>query len=129
APPAPGIHGGLAHPSAPHAGVLFVQGTVAGRPFDDAHGAGWRLVTIDPEAAAIGSAAREWFESIGGRVVVLTDPDPTYQRWFAEHGATSALQRPDFHLYGAATTPDAAAALLDDLRDNLTDLAREGVPR
>ena len=33
----------------PHAGSLFVQGTVGGRRFDDVHGAGWRLVTIDPE--------------------------------------------------------------------------------
>ena len=35
-------------PAHPHAGSLFVQGTVDGRRFDDVHGAGWRLVTVDP---------------------------------------------------------------------------------
>ena len=37
-------------------------------------------------ADAIDPRARAWFASIGGRVVALTDPDPTYRRWFAEHG-------------------------------------------
>jgi hypothetical protein len=46
APPLPGIAGGIVHPAAPHAGALFVQGTVDGRLFDDAEGVGWRLVTV-----------------------------------------------------------------------------------
>ena len=39
-------------------------------------------------------------------------------RWFAEHGARCALQRPDFHLYGTATGPAGAATLLADLREH-----------
>ena len=45
--------------------------------------------------------------------------DPVYGRWFADHGATAALQRPDFHLYGTATSPAGAAALVDHLRTRL----------
>ena len=46
--------------------------------------------------------------------------DPVYGRWFAEHDATAALQRPDFHLYGTAASPADAAALVDHLRTRLT---------
>jgi hypothetical protein len=53
--------------------------------------------------------------------------DPVYGRWFSEHDATAALQRPDFHLYGTAASPAAAAALLDDLRTRLEiQPSREG---
>jgi FAD binding domain len=125
APPMPGIAGGVVHPAAPHAGTLFVQGTVNGRLFDDTEGAGWRLVTDGLDAGAIGSAAADpgalvWFESIGGRVVALSSPDPAYAHWFAGHHAVAALQRPDFHLYGTASTAAGAAALIADLRRHLT---------
>lgn len=72
APALPGIEQGGVHPTAPHAGRLFVQGTVDGVAFDDVHGAGWRLVTVGPDAGRIDPVARRWFESIGGRVVPLT---------------------------------------------------------
>lgn len=120
APSLPGIGSGLVHPEAAHAGHLFVQGTVDGRLFDDVHGAGWRLVLLGVDEGAIDPAARDWFASIGGRVVALRDPDPTYVRWFAEHDVTGALQRPDFHLYGTATSPTSASALLRHLRTDLT---------
>jgi 2-polyprenyl-6-methoxyphenol hydroxylase-like FAD-dependent oxidoreductase len=123
APALPGLEEGLVHPVSSHAGQLCVQGTVGGRHFDDVHGAGWRLVTIDIDASAIDPSARQWFESIGGKIVRLTRPDDLYSRWFAEHDVTWVLQRPDFHLYGAATTAALASALLDDLRTHL-DLAR-----
>ena len=45
APELPGIDGGRRRtPTRRTPGRLFVQGTVGGRPFDDVHGAGWRLV-------------------------------------------------------------------------------------
>jgi 2-polyprenyl-6-methoxyphenol hydroxylase-like FAD-dependent oxidoreductase len=119
APALPGLDEGLVHPASPHAGHLFVQGTVAGRLFDDVHGAGWRLVTIDLDTSAIDSAARRWFESIGGKIVRLDRPDALYGRWFIDHDVTCALQRPDFHLYGTATTAALATSLLDDLRAHL----------
>jgi hypothetical protein len=128
APSLPGLDGGLVHPDAPHAGELFVQGTLGGRPFDDAVGAGWRLVALSPSPTgpdgldhALGDLAlADWFASIGGRLVVLDDPDATHRRWFASRATTWALQRPDFHLYGTATSAAGASALLADLRDRLS---------
>jgi flavoprotein hydroxylase len=119
APPLPGIEAGVIQSGSPHAGSLFVQGIVAGRRFDDVHGAGWRLVTSEPEPIALDRDTAAWFASIGGRVATVPADDPVYGRWFAEHGATSALQRPDFHLYGTATSPSGGAALVHDLRTRL----------
>jgi hypothetical protein len=115
APGLPGIESGFIHPTAPHAGEQLVQGMVGGRLFDEVHGNGWRLVTT---GAPIG--APDWFTAIGGTVVALTEPDPWFDRWFAEHDTAYALQRPDFYLYGTAPTADAATALLADLRLELT---------
>jgi 2-polyprenyl-6-methoxyphenol hydroxylase-like FAD-dependent oxidoreductase len=122
APGLPDLDGGFVHPTAAHAGRQLVQGRVGGRPFDEVHGNGWRLVVdagaaVDP--AAIGGDQRTWFESIGGRVVALAEPDPTYSRWFAEHDTACALQRPDFYLYGTASGAASATSLLDDLRHHL----------
>ena len=123
----PGITAGCIAAGSPHAGQRFVQGWVDGRPFDDVHGAGWRLVGsgASAETADVAADVRAWFESIGGRVVtVATDgEDDTHRRWFAEHGCTWALQRPDFHLYGTATTATAAAELLERLREHLRTAA------
>ncbi len=118
-----GIHDGVIQPSSPNAGRLFVQGRIHGHRYDDVHGAGWRLVTTDTgirPSDAVDADTLAWFDSIGGRITALADPDPTTDRWFIEHDASWALQRPDFHLYGTATTSAAAAALLHDLRRHLT---------
>lgn len=123
-PALPGIEQGLVHPSASHAGHLFVQPTVDGKLFDDVHGAGWRLVTVHDESASLDTSALDWFESIGGRVVALCDPEPTARVWFADHGVTWALQRPDFHLYGTATNAAGASDLLHDLRARVTGVDR-----
>ncbi len=50
-------------------------------------------------------------------------------RWFAERNVTYALQRPDFHRFGTATTTASASKLLDDLQvHHCTDRLRlEGV--
>jgi 3-(3-hydroxy-phenyl)propionate hydroxylase len=120
APPLPGLDAGFVHPSAPHAGELFVQGTVDGKRFDDVRGTGWRLVTVDLDRHQIDPSLRAWFETIGGHVVPLAPPDAVYGCWFAERDTAAALQRPDFHLYGTATTAAGASALLDDLRHRLT---------
>ncbi len=118
APPLPGIDDGLIHHGAPHAGSLFVQGTVNGLWLDDVHGAGWRLVTVDT-GHAVQPDVQRWFEDIGGRVVALADPDDTYRHWFDEHETLWALQRPDFHLYGTAVNAVDASALVVDLREQL----------
>ena len=128
APPLPGIEGGVIAAGSPHAGSLFVQGTVDGQRFDDVHGAGWRLVTIDPEPIELDADDEPLVRrpSAAGVVTVPAD-DPVYGRWFSEHDATAALQRPDFHLYGTAASPAEAAALVEHLRTRLTTQpARQG---
>ena len=121
-PGLPGLTSGCLDVESPLAGHLFVQGAVDGRPFDDVHGAGWRLVTTDV-SGEVDPAIAEWFASIGGSIVPLADPDLTYARWFGEHPVTWALQRPDFYLYGTATDAAGAAALLTHLRSSLATAA------
>ena len=41
---------------------------------------------------------------------VATCRDGVYEAWFAQNRVGAALQRPDFHLYGTATSPTGAAA-------------------
>ncbi|HEY2077086.1 MAG TPA: bifunctional 3-(3-hydroxy-phenyl)propionate/3-hydroxycinnamic acid hydroxylase [Streptosporangiaceae bacterium] len=120
-PPLPGIQTGIIDACSPHAGKLFVQGNVAGGGlFDDVHGAGWRLVTVDSERVALDPETSRWFASIGGRLVAVPADDPVYCRWFTHHNCTAALQRPDFHLFGTAAGPADAAGLLNRLRTRLS---------
>jgi len=121
-PPLPGIDAGIVHPTAPHAGHLFVQPLVGDRLFDDVHGAGWRLVTVDDDAALPAGPSLDWFGTIGGKLVALTDADALH--WFAAHRATWALQRPDFHLYGTAADAAGAADVLDHLHARLAGADR-----
>jgi FAD binding domain len=121
----PGIETGIIHASSPGAGHLFVQGAVDGRLFDDVHGAGWWLVSLKPAAASINPDSRAWFESIGGKLIGLDPCDEVCRSWFEAHSAAYALQRPDFHLYGAAADATAASRLVEDLR---TDLHKVGQP-
>jgi hypothetical protein len=116
APGLPGIESGLVSDS-PHAGTLFPQGHIDGRWFDDVHGVGWRLVTID--AAALDAAVVEWFESIDGAVVSIDAGVQDLVAWFGGHDARWALQRPDFHLFGTAADATGAAALLTELQGQL----------
>ncbi len=119
APGLPDIASGFIHPVAPHAGTQFVQGKDRGRPLDEAYGCGWRLVVHDADARRTGEDEHRWFETIGGRVVALTEPDSSFRRWFSEHDTSYALQRPDFYLYGTAQTSRDATKLLSDLRRHL----------
>jgi 2-polyprenyl-6-methoxyphenol hydroxylase-like FAD-dependent oxidoreductase len=122
-PPFPGIADGVVLSGSPHAGELFLQADLAHNGtrarFDDVVGAGWRLVTIaDP--AEIDHDLVEWFGRIGGRIVPIdanpevVDIDGAYRKWFADHDATTALQRPDFSLFG--TSLDSGENLLGALR-------------
>lgn len=115
-PGLPTIASGLIEAGSPHAGAHLVQGCDHGRRFDDLHGHGWRLVTVASGGDQIGQAERSWFESIGGRIVPLVDPDPMFVEWFRRHDTTWALQRPDFYLYGTATTTERATSLLGSLQ-------------
>lgn len=120
APAPPGLASGLISTAAPAAGAAFPQGLVDGRPFDDVHGAGWRLVTDVGAVDDLDPALCTWLASIGGEVVSVGPDAPVLGAWFADHGAHWALQRPDFHLYGTAVDAPGATALLADLRTRLT---------
>ena len=120
APAQPGLDAGVLHPESPMAGEQFPQADVEGRPFDDVHGAGWRLVTDQQDRAALDVDLVDWLGSIGGTVVDVGETAPALSAWFDTHGVRWALQRPDFHLYGTAVDATGAAALLDHLRRQLT---------
>jgi 2-polyprenyl-6-methoxyphenol hydroxylase-like FAD-dependent oxidoreductase len=122
-PGQPGLVAGLVHADSPMAGEQFPQFPLDGRAFDDVHGAGWRLVTDDPDAAALTPEAVDRLSALGGRVVALGDTVPELSAWFDAHGVRWALQRPDFHLYGTATDAAAAAELLTQLHRQLTGAA------
>lgn len=114
-PPLPGVGAGIMHPTSPHAGELFVQGSVGGAPFDDVVGAGWRVVTVE-STGAIDPGLQAWFESLGGRVVGLVGADPVFDDWFAGHPVRWVVQRPDFHIYGTAGSAEDLTAVLEELR-------------
>jgi 2-polyprenyl-6-methoxyphenol hydroxylase-like FAD-dependent oxidoreductase len=118
-PGLPGIASGLIAVGAPLAGEVFPQGERDGRLFDDVHGVGWRLVTIDPDGTGLDPVLVAWFESIGGAVIRATDSAADLVGWFEKHGVRWALQRPDFNLFGTATDRDGATALVVDLRGQL----------
>jgi len=119
APGLPGIASGLIAVDAPLAGSLFPQGELGGRWFDDVHGVGWRLVTVDPHAADLDKRLVEWLTAIGGAVVGVPETATNLAAWFDAHDVGWALQRPDFHLFGTAADAGGAAALLANLQAQL----------
>ena len=132
-PPLPGISDGICRAGSPGAGSAFIQGavTAAGqrKRFDDAVGAGWRLVTAPEAVVDLGDDLARWFAALGGVIVSvgaggeLGDPDGTYAKWLADHDAVAVLQRPDFHVYGtarAAEGSESAAELVGALRSSLS---------
>jgi len=125
APPMPAISDGILTDSA-GAGELFIQATVrvgdaVGR-LDDVVGAGWHLVTAGDPKELDGELAT-WFESVGGRSVAIgttvEDIEGRYGQWFADHGVTAVLERPDFAIYGTAATHGEVGVLVSRLRNQL----------
>ena len=111
----PGLAGGLlAARSLPGRGSLSRQGVVesdGGRGrFDQIVGDGFAFLAAPEVVAGLGGTAAA-LERAGVRVVPLSasaadglvaDVDQTYQRWFAEHGWSAVIVRPDFYVFGAA---------------------------
>jgi 2-polyprenyl-6-methoxyphenol hydroxylase-like FAD-dependent oxidoreductase len=114
----------------PGAGRLFVQdrvrrGVETGR-FDDVVGGGWALVSpLGDPAMALDRELADFFASLGGVTAQVSahgpivDSNGGYARWFAAHGAAVALQRPDFYVFGTASSLDGARALVASLRRRL----------
>ena len=137
--PTPALGPGLFADGDPLAGHLFLQGEVrrgerSGR-FDDVVGRGFTLLSpvgdpgsrLPPELAA-------YFALLGGVSAHVAPGAPvhdlhgSYAQWFAEHDVGVVLQRPDFHIFGAAPTLDGAATLVDQLRSALGTMIRQEVP-
>jgi flavoprotein hydroxylase len=128
--PLPPLGVGCLAPDSPGAGALFVQdlvraGARSGR-FDDVVGRGFALISSagDPARALDAESAR-FFASLPGltahvgRGAPIEDLRGGYARWFAEHGAAVALVRPDFAVFGTASSLDGASALVAALRERL----------
>jgi 2-polyprenyl-6-methoxyphenol hydroxylase-like FAD-dependent oxidoreductase len=122
-PGLPGIASGVVQPGSPQAGEQFPQGEIDGRRFDDLHGVGFRLVTVDPGAHDLDTDLVDWFCTIGGAVVDVGGASDDLAAWFDRHDARWALQRPDFALFGTAVDAPGATALLTALRHRLTPSA------
>jgi 2-polyprenyl-6-methoxyphenol hydroxylase-like FAD-dependent oxidoreductase len=131
-PPPPRLGPGVIAPGQAHAGLLSVQGVVkragtsAANLFDRVLGRGFVLLArrFDPQAALSAGNAAFWHK-IGGLSAQLApagtvqDSNGTYQQWFDSLGAEAVLMRPDFYLYGTASTPDEVNALVGLLADQL----------
>jgi hypothetical protein len=109
--------------SDPHAGYLSLQGRVshAGREglFDDVVGRGWQLlVRGDGATPAIDKPMRAALRRIGGVVADFgpqggtLDLDGSYAAWFDRLDTKVVLVRPDFYIFGTASSPTQLSALL-----------------
>ena len=119
-PGLPGITSGLVQTGATQAGEPFPQADLGGRLFDDVHGAGLRLVTVDPTVGDLDPELAAWFATIGGSVVDVTGIADELAAWFDAHQVRWALQRPDFALFGTAGDRTGAETMLTELRHRLT---------
>ena len=116
----------------PLAGMLSVQGVVAraGREglFDDVVGGGFQLIVADGDPFdGLEAGARALLDMLDVTVATLSpdsphgikDRDGRLTAWLAEHGAHAVLVRPDFYVFGSATSIEDVPHLLDDLRTQL----------
>jgi 3-(3-hydroxy-phenyl)propionate hydroxylase len=122
----------------PPAGELAPQGTVTrdgrrGR-FDDVVGWGFVLLAdgADPLSALDGDR-RAFLSELGTHAVAIghgagevRDDDGDYGAFLAAHGARAILVRPDFTVFGGATSLEDVPALVDELRAHLHTRARVG---
>nr|AXL05368.1 3-(3-hydroxyphenyl)propionate hydroxylase [uncultured bacterium] len=99
--PASPLTVGLLHES-PGAGVVVPDGPGLGP--------GFVLLTTEEYDSP-------FLASLGTRVV--RPADDVLRSFLARHGATSALVRPDYHVFGTASGPRGLEELVDELRDRL----------
>ncbi len=131
-PPAPnlgpGIHEGAQGAGGQEAaGSLFPQGRTGagGQLMEDTLSPGFALYALeaDPRELLDGDTLA-YLEELGCALVALEETDEgqrIYRDWFAAHGGTVALVRPDFYVFGTATTAAETRALVHRLRAALTE--------
>lgn len=122
------------------AGALSPQARVerAGRTglFDSVVGLGFVLLTTEDPELLLDPADRDFLDGLGAHVVrvvaagtpaeqagpdAVADLDAVYLPFLAEAGATSALIRPDFYVYGAAAGRANTAELIGAVREALAE--------
>ncbi len=117
------------------AGTLAPQGRVAvggaaGR-FDSVVGTGFAVIAEDDPLGVLDLERREFLSGIGAHVVrvvepgtdapgAVTDRDSVYAEYLTRLDAAAIVIRPDFYLFGAASTMAELPRLIDDLRAQLT---------
>jgi 3-(3-hydroxy-phenyl)propionate hydroxylase len=117
-----------------NAGRLSVQGRVTADGslglFDDRVGGAWQLIALGADPlASVPRELADWFVRIGGTATGIAgdgmtgggsvlDIDGTYAAWFAEHGCTAVLSRPDFYVFGTGSAGDVVP-LLSELQEQL----------
>lgn len=111
----------------PQALVSF-EGT-EGR-FDDVFGWGFQLIGLDFDPAGqLDQPSLEFLAEVHGITAgvaaeegdgLAADLTGNYRRFFEQHGAVALLLRPDFVIFGLASSPAEVQSLVDDLREQLT---------
>jgi hypothetical protein len=112
-----------------HGGMLGNGGHKA--YVDDLVGCGFQLISrLENPAAMLSPASKALVEALGCVSVdlspgsVVTDSDGVFARWFDDLGADTVLLRPDFYVFGAASGPGGADALLGTLRNYVAEPCR-----
>jgi len=134
-PPAPllgpGIReevGGETAPEAVAAGSLFPQASVriGGRTclLEDAIERGFHLYVLDADPERVLDAdTRSVLDGLGAQLIAVDaelDPSNTYGAWFDDHDCVAALVRPDFYVFGTASTSETVPDLVRRLKAALT---------
>ncbi len=126
------IHRTRGEDADPLAGKLSVQGVVS-RPgregrFDDVAGRGFQLIVADGDPLEqLSRERRALIDTLDMTVASLdadaphgvSDMDGRLTAWLSEHGTHAVLVRPDFYVFGSASSAEQLPALLDDLRSQL----------
>ena len=131
-PPAPnlgpGIHEGAQGAGGQEAaGSLFPQGRTGpgGRLMEDTLSPGFALYALDADPRQLlDDDTLAYLRELGCALVALERTDEgqrIYRDWFAAHASTIALVRPDFYVFGTATTAAETRTLVHRLRAALTE--------
>ncbi len=131
-PPAPnlgpGIHEGAQGAGGQEAaGSLFPQGRTGsgGQLMEDTLSPGFALYALSADPRELlDDDTLAYLRELGCALVALEETDEgqqIYRDWFAAHGSTIALVRPDFYVFGTATTAAETRTLVHRLRAALTE--------
>jgi len=103
--------------------------------FDEVHGYGWRLLTLDDSTIeeSISPDSRDFFfRALGGKCISIMDEQDSegeYREWFKGHMGLDhvILIRPDFYVFGHAPKGDVEG-LVRELRTKLGWMKLDGTP-